>query len=323
MSRAALASACALLAAGLVLATTLAGAALRPGYSHCAQYISELGELGAPHAAAVNGLGFLPAGALVLAFCALAGARSEGVRARLGWLCVSGIGWAYAAAAFFPCDPGCPSDGPLRQQLHSAGALAAYVGAPIGFLLLRDAVRPRALSPICAALVLLGFLAMLTPALAPQRGLAQRAAEAALFAWIVAAALALRDAPARIYHLVTASDWQRLGASGGYAPESLGREGFVHCAADEAQTLAVARGFFAQLREPLLLLAIDPSRLSARVVFEAAAPAGGVAMPAAEAERFPHVYGPIERTAIAGIAALGHGDGRFAWPARFEAPDTA
>jgi hypothetical protein len=190
-----LAIGCALLAAALVLATTLAGAALRPGYSHCAHYISELGELGAPHAAAVNFLGFLPAGMLVLAFCAIAAVQTAGARRRFGWLCVSGIGWAYALAAFLPCDPGCPSEGSLRQQLHSAGAITAYLGAPVGFLLLRDAVRPRALSPLCAALVLLAFFGMLAPGLEPQRGLLQRIAEVALFAWIVAAAFALRRAP--------------------------------------------------------------------------------------------------------------------------------
>ena len=122
----------------------------------------------------------------------------------------------------------------------------------------------------------------------------------------------------RIYHLVVASEWRRHAAQERYAPDSLAAEGFVHCAADADQVLAVARAFFAAASEPVLLLAIDTARLSARVVSEAAAPAGGVAMTAERSERFPHVYGPIERGAIAGCAVLGSGDGRFAWPARFE-----
>lgn len=121
-----------------------------------------------------------------------------------------------------------------------------------------------------------------------------------------------------LYHLVSESEWRDAKLRERYAPESLQREGFVHCAATPEQVLGVAQAFFASLREPLLLLAIDPAKLGARVVSEAAAPVDGVALPDAGAERFPHVYGPIERNAIAGVATLGRGDGRFAWPARFE-----
>ena len=76
----------------------VAGAA-RPGYRHCAQFISELGERGAPHGALVSFAGFLPIGVLAVAFCALAAGPLSGARARLGLLLLSGVGWAYVAAA--------------------------------------------------------------------------------------------------------------------------------------------------------------------------------------------------------------------------------
>lgn len=184
-----LAAACALGAGALALATPLLGGALRPGYSHCAQYISELGEIGAPHAAWVNRLGFLPIGLLVLLFCALAARGLTATRERIGLLCLSGVGWSYLVAAFFACDPGCPADGPLRQQLHNAAGVLEYVGGGAGILLLRGG---SPLSWLCAAGTWLGLAGMLTPDLADWRGLFQRVAELSLFGWLAAVGARLR-----------------------------------------------------------------------------------------------------------------------------------
>ncbi|HEU4427338.1 MAG TPA: DUF998 domain-containing protein [Myxococcota bacterium] len=178
-------------AVALALATPLLAAAARPEYDACAQYISELGERGAPHELLVRFAGFLPIGLLALGFSTFAAVAAEDRRARTGFALFSGVGGAYVVAAFFPCDPGCPSPGSTTQQVHSASALLEYLGGGIGLLWLspaRDA-GSRALARLARAsgvVALIAFAGLLTPQLAPLRGAVQRVAELALFGWVLA-----------------------------------------------------------------------------------------------------------------------------------------
>lgn len=119
-----------------------------------------------------------------------------------------------------------------------------------------------------------------------------------------------------IFHLAPASQLRRGLRGGRYAPPGLAEEGFVHCAPREA-VLAVARDCFAGLREPLWVLEIDPARLRAELRVEApATPSGAGRAHLDRAAAFPHVYGPVDRTAIVAAGRLRRlGDG-FVWPAR-------
>jgi len=82
--------------------------------------------------------------------------------------------------------------------------------------------------------------------------------------------------------------------------------------------LAIAHDYFAGFAEPLLVLQIDPSRLSATLRFEAAAPIpGGGTSHLAQTESFPHVYGSIELHAIVGVAVLAKDGGGFSLPDAF------
>ncbi|MFI5320924.1 MAG: DUF998 domain-containing protein [Myxococcota bacterium] len=190
-------------AAALALVVPLLGGMARPGYDACAQYISELGESGAADAAWVNLGGFLPIGVLSVGFACIAARFADGWRARVGLSLASGVGFAYLLAAFFPCDPGCPSPGSATQQIHSSGALAEYLGGGAGILLASGArVRGAALAPrwlafTASAIALAAFAGMLAPALQPARGLVQRSAELALFAWLFVAARNLQRAVRR------------------------------------------------------------------------------------------------------------------------------
>jgi uncharacterized protein (DUF952 family) len=98
-----------------------------------------------------------------------------------------------------------------------------------------------------------------------------------------------------IYHSTPLTDWN-AAPDGPYAPASLAEEGFVHCSLDESTTLAVVNAFYRDAPRPLLVLALDEARLTARVEWEAAdpAPPPGVA----EDTLFPHVYGPLDRDAV-------------------------
>ena len=103
-----------------------------------------------------------------------------------------------------------------------------------------------------------------------------------------------------IWHLLPLPRWQSAG-DGPYVPGTEDTAGqdtapFVHASPDEPTLLAVANDRFADSALPLVALALDESQLSAPVRFEAAdpAPPPGVAA----GTLFPHVYGPVELTAV-------------------------
>ena len=103
-----------------------------------------------------------------------------------------------------------------------------------------------------------------------------------------------------IWHLLPLPRWQSAG-DGPFVPGTEDTAGqdtapFVHASPDEPTLLAVANDRFADSALPLVALALDESRLSAPVRFEAAdpAPPPGVAA----GTLFPHVYGPVELTAV-------------------------
>ena len=98
-----------------------------------------------------------------------------------------------------------------------------------------------------------------------------------------------------IYHVVTLGDWSARPEAP-YAPPSLAKDGFVHCAPDEASTLAVVNAFYRSAPRPLLALLLDEARLTAELRFEAADPAPP---PGVGADvLFPHLFGPVDRDAV-------------------------
>ena len=188
--------AAAIVAAALAVAVPLLFGAMWPGYSHVRHYISVLGSRGAPHADLVNYLGFLPTGLATLVFIFAVGPGLPGsprVRRARFFLAAFAIG--YIGTAFLPCDPGCPALGSISQCLHSLLAVCGYTGAIIGLALLGTSFRRdehwrnvAMFTWLCAVAVAVGFGLMLLPALAPWRGLTQRVAEGAVFAWVVTVA---------------------------------------------------------------------------------------------------------------------------------------
>lgn len=105
----------------------------------------------------------------------------------------------------------------------------------------------------------------------------------------------------RIFHIATSADWRAAQASGLYTTSTIGRtlaeEGFIHASRVE-QWQGVRNRFYAEVTEPLVLLMIDTDRLSSAVVEETVADSE---------ETFPHVYGPIETSAVVRAVPL---DGR-------------
>jgi uncharacterized protein (DUF952 family) len=105
-----------------------------------------------------------------------------------------------------------------------------------------------------------------------------------------------------LFHIAERAEWRAAGD--GYAPAAFAAEGFVHCSYGH-QVLATAHRYY-RGREDLVLLEIDESKLTAPVIVEPS-PASG--------ERFPHVYGRIERGAVVAEHELVVGeDGDFLSP---------
>lgn len=103
---------------------------------------------------------------------------------------------------------------------------------------------------------------------------------------------------ATIWHLLPLGDVP-ADPTGLIEPDSLRSEGFVHCSPDEATTLAVANTLYRQATGTMVALVLDVHRLSAPVRFEAAAPHPPAGI--GEDVLFPHVYGPLECSAIVEI----------------------
>ncbi|GAA5117850.1 hypothetical protein GCM10023339_29430 [Alloalcanivorax gelatiniphagus] len=102
--------------------------------------------------------------------------------------------------------------------------------------------------------------------------------------------------PERIFHIATAADWRRTVATGTYTTSTVGRtleeEGFIH-ASRRDQVPGVFERYYAGLGEDLVLLTIDPARLRSEVRVDEVGD-----------DTYPHVYGPIDRTAVVDVAPL-------------------
>lgn len=103
--------------------------------------------------------------------------------------------------------------------------------------------------------------------------------------------------PERIFHIATAADWRRTLDTGTYTTSTVGRtleeEGFIHASRRE-QVQGVFDRYYRGLGEHLVLLTIDPTRLSD----------ADVRVEAVGEDTYPHVYGPINRSAVVEVSPL-------------------
>lgn len=90
-----------------------------------------------------------------------------------------------------------------------------------------------------------------------------------------------------IFHIATELGWETARRAGVYKGDSLESEGFIHCSTADQWEQVRAEWF--PDRDDLVLLEIDPEGLGAEVRWE-----GG----------FPHLYGPLEVTAVVSARRL-------------------
>ncbi|HEX7492433.1 MAG TPA: DUF952 domain-containing protein [Candidatus Limnocylindrales bacterium] len=121
-----------------------------------------------------------------------------------------------------------------------------------------------------------------------------------------------------IYHIVAEADYRAHNDGQRYLPPDFEASGFVHCAL-EASVLPVANDYYGGANGTLLVLRINPERLTSLTRYAAADPS-----PAAGASHlgtspvFPHVYGPIDIAAVDGVGVLINGEHGYEWPTQFD-----
>lgn len=106
-----------------------------PGYDPVRQTQSQLGSVGAPHAAIMNFAGFSLLGVVLLVFAIVyrtsipAGA---GTWFATGLIVVAGLGMGIVG--FFPCDPGC-IDVTATGRLHAVFSMPGAIGLPLAMMI--------------------------------------------------------------------------------------------------------------------------------------------------------------------------------------------
>jgi uncharacterized protein (DUF952 family) len=108
----------------------------------------------------------------------------------------------------------------------------------------------------------------------------------------------MSDGAELIFHLALDDEWEDACSAGGpYRRSTLGlsleEQGFIHLSFGH-QVQTVADTFFAG-RDDVVLLFVDPRRLTAEVKIEA--------LPGAD-EGFPHLYGPLDLDAVVATYAV-------------------
>ena len=101
-----------------------------------------------------------------------------------------------------------------------------------------------------------------------------------------------------LFHITSEAAWKGAMQTGEYTADPLTTEGFIHCS-ERHQVVWVANQRFGG-RQDLVLLRIDPARLTARVVQENLE--GGDQL-------FPHVYGTIPVGAVVEVIPFRPGPG--------------
>jgi uncharacterized protein (DUF952 family) len=105
-----------------------------------------------------------------------------------------------------------------------------------------------------------------------------------------------------LFHLTLESEWARGQRDGRYTPRRFADDGFVHCVGDRSTAAQIHAAYFADAKEPVLLVELDEARLDVEVKWEAPAPPDGrVHAHHAPAKTFPHVYGSLPMSAVVSV----------------------
>ena len=94
-----------------------------------------------------------------------------------------------------------------------------------------------------------------------------------------------------LFHITERAAWDAARVAGEYRAPSLATAGFIHLSTSSQWRATLER--FYRGRSDLVLLEIDPARLTSPVKLERA-----------DGEDFPHLYGPLVLDAVIAVHAL-------------------
>jgi len=95
-----------------------------------------------------------------------------------------------------------------------------------------------------------------------------------------------------IHHITTLQDWQSQENKAEFFPADYFKEGFIHCCTP-SQLAGVLERYF-KGKTDLILLHLDESKLKAELRYEVST----------NEEKFPHLYGAINREAVMKVQKL-------------------
>jgi uncharacterized protein (DUF952 family) len=97
-----------------------------------------------------------------------------------------------------------------------------------------------------------------------------------------------------ILHITTRKEWDKAQLQGEYIAPSLTSEGFIHCST--LKQAADTANIFFRVQNGLALLCIDENNLESECRYEG--PTGGGPQDPDVDSLFPHIYGPINISAV-------------------------
>lgn len=91
------------------------------------------------------------------------------------------------------------------------------------------------------------------------------------------------------YHMVPEEVWDAQKENPTYTPEAFEQDGFIHCTNGLDQLVAVGNMFYTSDSRPYHVLILDVSRIESPIRYDD------------EGELFPHIYGPLNTSAVVGM----------------------
>lgn len=110
-----------------------------------------------------------------------------------------------------------------------------------------------------------------------------------------------------VFHICAREEMNAARALGKYRAASLDTEGFIHLSRAH-QVLPTAQAYFVGVPD-LVLLVIDPTLLTARLVYEPPVPLATNAPKPSSDALYPHCYGAVDLAAIVDVIDLAQFDG--------------
>lgn len=102
------------------------------------------------------------------------------------------------------------------------------------------------------------------------------------------------------YHLCPEEVWDRQKAGDEYTPEPFAQDGFIHCTNGLDELIKVGNMFYTDEHRPLTVLVLNVADISSPVRYDD------------EYETYPHIYGPLNTSAVVGqLDVQRNDDGTF------------